>query len=46
MVAGGEISLGTLVAFNSYLWMLINPMRMLGWVINLMEQAVSSGQGF
>ncbi|NLI60577.1 MAG: ABC transporter ATP-binding protein [Clostridiales bacterium] len=44
MVAGGEISLGTLVAFNSYLWMLINPMRMLGWVINLMEQAVSSGQ--
>lgn len=44
MVAGGEISLGTLVAFNNYLWMLINPMRMLGWVINVMEQAVSSGE--
>lgn len=44
MVARGEISLGTLVAFNSYLWMLINPMRMLGWVINVMEQAVSSGE--
>ncbi|NLN41513.1 MAG: ABC transporter ATP-binding protein, partial [Clostridiales bacterium] len=44
MVAFGEISLGTLVAFNNYLWMLINPMRMLGWVINVMEQAVSSGE--
>lgn len=44
MVARGEISLGTLVAFNNYLWMLISPMRMLGWVINVMEQAVSSGE--
>lgn len=44
MVANGVISLGTLVAFNSYLWMLIMPMRMLGWVINVMEQAVTSGQ--
>ena len=43
MVAGGEISL-ELVAFNNYIWMLINPMRMLGWVINVMEQAVSSGE--
>lgn len=44
MVAGGVISLGTMVAFNNYIWMLINPMRMLGWVINVMEQAVSAGQ--
>ncbi len=44
MVAQGVISLGTLVAFNNYLWMLIMPMRMLGWVINVMEQAVTSGQ--
>lgn len=44
MVANQTMSLGTLVAFNSYLWMLIMPMRMLGWVINVMEQAVSSGQ--
>lgn len=44
MVAKEVISLGTLVAFNNYLWMLIMPMRMLGWVINVMEQAVSSGQ--
>ena len=44
MVAEGVITLGTLVAFNNYLWMLIMPMRMLGWVINVMEQAVSSGQ--
>ena len=44
MVAQGVITLGTLVAFNSYLWMLIMPMRMLGWVINIMERAVTSGQ--
>ncbi|MGI5850569.1 MAG: ABC transporter ATP-binding protein [Caldicoprobacterales bacterium] len=44
MVAQGIITLGTLVAFNSYLWMLIMPMRMLGWVINIMERAVTSGQ--
>jgi len=43
MVAKGHMSLGTVVAFNNYLWMLIGPMRMLGWMINVMEQAVSSG---
>jgi ATP-binding cassette subfamily B multidrug efflux pump len=44
MVGAGEISLGTVVAFNGYLWMLIMPMRMLGWIINMMAQAVTSGQ--
>lgn len=44
MVAIGKISLGTVVAFNGYLWMLIMPMRLLGWMINIMEQAISSGQ--
>jgi len=43
LVARGEVSLGTLVAFNNYLWMLINPMRMLSWMVNIMEHAVSSG---
>ena len=44
MVGRGEISLGTVVAFNGYLWMLIMPMRMLGWIINMMAQAITSGQ--
>lgn len=44
MAVLGRISLGTVVAFNGYLWMLIMPMRMLGWMINILEQAVSSGQ--
>ena len=30
MVGRGEITVGTVVAFNGYLWMLIMPMRMLG----------------
>jgi ATP-binding cassette subfamily B multidrug efflux pump len=44
MVGSGQITLGTVVAFNGYLWMLIMPMRMLGWIINMMAQAVTSGQ--
>jgi len=44
MVAAGRIDLGTVVAFNGYLWMLIMPMNMLGWMINLAAQAITSGQ--
>lgn len=44
MVAMGEISLGTLVAFNGYLWMMLMPMRMMGWIVNMLAQAISSGQ--
>lgn len=34
LVIRGSISIGDLVAFNSYLWMLNNPMRMSGWLLN------------
>lgn len=44
MVSTGEISLGTVVAFNGYLWMLIMPMRMLGWITNMAAQAATSGK--
>src|SRR5690606_35721687 len=44
MVIKGTISLGTLVAFTGYMWMITNPMRMLGWLINMTEQAISSGE--
>ncbi|MBT9173768.1 MAG: putative multidrug export ATP-binding/permease protein [Syntrophomonadaceae bacterium] len=41
-VIGGRMMLGELVAFNSYLLMLIMPMRMLGWVVNLSQRAMAS----
>lgn len=44
MVGSGEISMGTIVAFNGYLWMLIMPMRMLGWITNMAAQSATSGK--
>lgn len=34
LVIKGSMTLGDLVAFNGYLWMLNQPMRMSGWLIN------------
>ncbi len=34
MVIQSEMSLGDLVAVNGYLWMLNNPLRMAGWLVN------------
>jgi ATP-binding cassette subfamily B protein len=36
------ISIGTLVAFNMYIWELIWPMRMLGWLTNSIGQSRAS----
>ncbi len=33
-VIGGQMSLGDLVTFNGFLWMLNQPMRMSGWLVN------------
>jgi len=50
VVAGGifvmynKLSLGTLAAFNGYIWMLIWPMRMLGWLTNLLAQNNASAK--
>lgn len=41
-VIAGRMLLGELVAFNSYLLMLVMPMRMLGWVVNLSQRALAS----
>ena len=38
LVITREISLGTLVAFSGYIWNLIWPMRMLGWLTNMIAQ--------
>lgn len=34
LVIAGKMSLGDLVAFNGFVWMLNQPMRMSGWLIN------------
>lgn len=34
MVISEEITLGSLVMINGYLWMLNNPLRMAGWLVN------------
>lgn len=41
-VTTGEMTLGTLVAFSTYIWNLIWPLRDMGWLINLASQNKSS----
>lgn len=43
-VMRGSMSIGDLVAFNGYIWMLIWPMRMLGWLTNLIAQTNASAK--
>lgn len=38
LVIGEEMSVGMLVAFSTYIYMLIWPMRMLGWLTNILAQ--------
>ncbi len=42
LVIGKEMSVGTLVAYTNYIYMLIWPMRMLGWLINVLAQCMAS----
>ena len=42
-VIGNALTLGSLVAFNSYLLQLMQPIRMLGMLIGLVERGISSG---
>ncbi|MFL0269489.1 ABC transporter ATP-binding protein [Candidatus Clostridium radicumherbarum] len=39
-----SMSIGTLVAFSGYIWMLVWPMRMLGWLTNLIAQTNASAK--
>ncbi len=41
-VIGGEISLGTLVAFFAYLSLLVWPMIAIGWVVSLYQRGTAS----
>lgn len=42
MVIRGELSLGEMVAFTSYLHTLIWPMMAAGWVVNLLQRGTAS----
>lgn len=41
-VAKGQMSLGTFMAFQWYTWGLIWPLNMLGWQINIFQQALKA----
>ena len=40
----GQLTLGEFVAFNMYLMMLMMPVIMLGFIINVSQEAIASGQ--
>lgn len=42
MVIQGEITLGSLVTVNGYLWMLTAPLRMAGWWVNDIHRFITS----
>lgn len=42
LVIGEEMTLGTLVAFSNYIWMLIWPLRMMGWLVTIVAQCIAS----
>ena len=41
-VIQGRMTIGDLVAFNGFLWMLNMPMRMSGWLINDVQRFTAS----
>ncbi|MGI6038074.1 MAG: ABC transporter ATP-binding protein [Limnochordia bacterium] len=43
-VLAGQMTLGTLLAFESYLLLLMGPLRMVGWLINLASRAQAAGE--
>jgi ABC-type multidrug transport system fused ATPase/permease subunit len=42
-VIDGQLSLGELVAFYSYLMLLVYPAQVVGWLAGLMQRAIASG---
>jgi len=43
-VQAGELTIGTLVAFNSYVMLLSQPVRRLGFLANVTAEAIASGE--
>ncbi len=44
MAAAGKMDLGTLIAQTGYVWMLVNPMRMLASFVNVYAQGITSAE--
>ena len=44
LVIKKELTIGDLVAYSQYIWMMIWPMRMLGWLTNMLAQAKASAK--
>ncbi|MDD4796608.1 MAG: ABC transporter ATP-binding protein [Eubacteriales bacterium] len=44
MVVNGQLTLGTLVAFTNYIWLITWPMRNLGGVVNMLAMASTSAE--
>ncbi len=44
LVIGGELSVGQLVAFNSYLLLMVRPVRRLGFLIGQSARAIAAGE--
>ena len=44
LIARGEMDIGTMVGVTGYIWMLVNPMRQLSNIINMLAQAVTSAE--
>ena len=44
LLVNGQMDIGTLVAVNGYVWLIINPMRALSGIINMVAQAVTSAE--
>ncbi len=42
MVINGRLTLGELVMFNGFIWALNNPMRMVGWHVNAVQNFTAS----
>ena len=43
-VIEGQLALGSLVAFNAYVVLLVWPLRMLGWIVAMSQRAAASAQ--
>jgi ATP-binding cassette subfamily B protein len=44
MVIKGLLTMGQLVAFNSFIWALTNPLRMSGWLVNDTQRFAASAE--
>jgi ATP-binding cassette subfamily B protein len=42
LVMQGEVSIGTFFAYQWYLWGVIWPVRMMGWLLSIMRQALAA----